>query len=238
VYSRLEQLEFKGLSDNVQIIVKTVETDTQDQTNLLPLWAGIPNEQYADMLVKKTITNPIRYWFPFGIPSYPSQAEELPEEMLHTVHLPWNALIAEGLLKYGYQEEAAELLARLMNSITHSLEEKRAFQQYYHAETGRGIGERDAVSGIAPLGLFLKILGVRFISPRKVHLSGYNPFPWPVTVKYLGMSVLRGKQKTTVTFPDGQSTVIDDPSPQYVSLAAEEGSGKSHGVMKSIKGGE
>lgn len=222
VYSSLEQLEFKGLSDNVQIIVKTVETDSQDHTNLLPLWAGIPNEQVADLLVRKTITDPNRYWYPFGIPAYPSQADEIPEEVLLNVYLPWNALIAEGLLNYEYRKEAAELLARLMKSITRNLKEKQAFQQYYHAGTGRGVGERDAVSGIAPLGLFLKILGVRFISSRKVHLAGYNPFPWPVTAKYLGMSVLRGERKTTVTFPDGQSVVIDDPSPQYVSLAIEE----------------
>lgn len=225
-YSKLEQLEFKGLSDEVQIIVKTVETDTQDHTNLLPLWAGIPNKERADILVKETITDPNQYWYPFGIPAYPMQIEKITEDLLLNVHLPWNALIVEGLLQYGFREEAAELYSRFMKSIIPNLKEKRAFQQYYHAEKGQGSGERDALSGLAPLGLFLDILGVRLISSRKVHLEGINPFPWPVTVKYLGMSILRGEKSTTVTFPNGQSVMIDDPSPQYVSLVPDEsGSG-------------
>ncbi len=222
VYSSLEQLEFKGLTDNVQVIVNSVGYDTQDLTNLLPMWAGIPNERRAEMLVGETITSPERYWHPFGLPACPDQPENIPEELCNNVHLPWNVLIGEGLLNYGYREEAAELVNRLMKTIIRTLKGKRAFQQYYHADTGQGSGERNAVSGIAPLGLFLDTLGVRFISSRKVHLTGLNPFPWPVTVKYLGISVLRGKQNTIVTFPDGQTVVVDDPAPQFVSLIPQK----------------
>ncbi|MCK5430832.1 MAG: hypothetical protein KAI94_15240, partial [Anaerolineales bacterium] len=222
VYSSLEQLEFKGLTDNVQVIVNSVGYDTQDLTNLLPMWAGIPNERRAETLVGETITSPERYWHPFGLPACPDQPENIPEELCNNVHLPWNVLIGEGLLNYGYREEAAELVNRLMKTIIRTLKGKRAFQQYYHADTGQGSGERNAVSGIAPLGLFLDTLGVRFISSRKVHLTGLNPFPWPVTVKYLGISVLRGKQNTIVTFPDGQTVVVDDPAPQFVSLIPEK----------------
>ena len=119
-------------------------------------------------------------------------------------------------------DEAAKLLSGMMEAIIHSLKEHRAFQQYYHAEKGIGSGERNAVSGLAPLGLFLETLGVRLISPRKVRLTGFTPFPWTVTIRYLGMSVLRQKDNTTVTFPDGQTVVVDDPAPQFITLVQEQ----------------
>jgi hypothetical protein len=215
-------LEFKGINDDVQIVVKSVATDIQDQTNLLPLWAGIPDETQVERLVQDSIMNPDRYWYPFGIPPQMYRVGDEPEEMFQNVHLIWNLLIAEGMLNYGYREEVAELVNRLMKAIIKSLKEKRSFQQYYDAKTGQGVGERNAISGLAPIGLFLDTLGVRLISSRKVHLVGHNPFPWPVTIKYLGISVLRGKRNTTVTFPDGHSVVVDDPSPQYVFLAQDE----------------
>jgi hypothetical protein len=222
VYSKLEQLEFKGINDDVQIVVKSVATDIQDQTNLLPLWAGIPDETQVERLVQDSIMNPDRYWYPFGIPPQMYRVGDEPEEMFQNVHLIWNLLIAEGMLNYGYREEVAEIVNRLMKAIIKNLKEKRSFQQYYDAKTGQGVGERNAISGLAPIGLFLDTLGVRLISSRKVHLVGHNPFPWPVTIKYLGISVLRGKRNTTVTFPDGHSVVVDDPSPQYVFLAQDE----------------
>ena len=71
---------------------------------------------------------------------------------------------------------------------------------------------------MAPLGLFLETLGVRLISPTRVALSGSNPFPWPVTVKYRGLSVFRQSDKTMVIFPGGQTVNVNKPDPQVVSL--------------------
>jgi len=56
------------------------------------------------------------------------------------------------------------------------------------------------------------------ISPRRVALAGFNPFPSPITVKYRGLSVLRQTDKTIVVFPDGQTVTVDDPAPRMISL--------------------
>jgi hypothetical protein len=45
-----------------------------------------------------------------------------------------------------------------------------------------------------------------------VRLRGSNPFAWPVTVKYRGLSLTRGFKQTEITFPGGQSVVRDDPT--------------------------
>ena len=104
-----------------------------------------------------------------------------------------------------------------MKAVVNNLKHEAAFRRYYHAETGQGVGERNALNGLAPLGAFIDVLGVRLISPRKVGISGFNPFPFPVTVKYRGLTVLRQKDKTVVIFPDGQTATVTDSTPQIVS---------------------
>ena len=105
-----------------------------------------------------------------------------------------------------------------MEPIVHSLKQNAAFRSSYHAGDGSGLGEKDALSGLAPLSLFLDTLGVHPISAHKVSIQGNNPFPWPVTVKYRGLTISRQKEKTVVIFPDGQTLAITDPAPRIVSL--------------------
>jgi hypothetical protein len=109
-----------------------------------------------------------------------------------------------------------------MAAVVQNLKSEVAFQRYYQADTGHGVGERNALTGLAPLGLFLDTLGVRLISPSRVALTGINPFPWPVTVKYRGMTILRQREKTVVIFPDGQTVDVgatdDESTPRYISL--------------------
>ena len=109
-----------------------------------------------------------------------------------------------------------------MTVVIQSLKNEGAFRRSYHANSGQGIGERNALGGLAPLGLFMQALGVRLISPYRVVLSGFNPFPWAVTVKYRGLTVLRQKEKTIVIFPDGQTVVVSDPKPQIVALEVQQ----------------
>jgi hypothetical protein len=134
----------------------------------------------------------------------------------------WNALIAEGLVANGQRELAAELVARLMEAIAQNLGVNGSFWQHYHARTGQGLGERDMLLGLPPLGLFLEVLGVRLISPWEVMLEGSNPFPWEVKIKYRGLTVERGLEKTHVTFPDGQTLVVEETTPCLV-IGREDG---------------
>nr|MBC8496696.1 hypothetical protein [Chloroflexota bacterium] len=130
----------------------------------------------------------------------------------------WSSLLGKGLVNYGYRRETAELVNRLMTAIISNLKKHHAFAQSYNVETGAGVGERNALQGLAPLSLFLETLGVRLIFPSKVALEGHNPFPWPVTIKYRGLTILREDKKTRVTFPGGQTAVVENPDPHIVEL--------------------
>jgi hypothetical protein len=218
VYARLERIVLQGIGPSDRVWLTSVRYTRQDQTVLLPLWAGIPDARRAGSLLKRTITSPKRYWRPYGLPACPEVSQNGDAQVCNSTHMPWNALIGEGMLAYGFRQEAAELVSRLMAAIVRNLKQSSAFSHYYHVDTGDGIGERNTLAGLAPLGLFLETLGVRLFSPSRVLLNGYNPFPWPVTVKYRGLTVLRRKDSSVVTFPDGQSFTVTDPTPQIVSL--------------------
>ncbi len=221
VYRRLDHIEIQGIHSADKITVSSAGYCCSDMTNLAPLWAGIPEPERAEQLVRATITQPKKYWREYGLPACPAGEPGVEQSACSAVQLYWNTLIGEGLLSYGYQDEAAELVTRLMKAVVINLKETGAFYRSYHAETGRGMGERNALSGLAPQELFLETLGVRPLSPFKVFVNGFNPFPWPVTVKYRGLSVLRRKDKTIITFPDGYTATVKGPAPQIVSHEME-----------------
>ena len=222
VYQDLEQVEVQGLQSDDVSQLYTVGYDYLDQSSLLPLWAGIPDDQRAKVLIEQNITNHSQFWRSAGLPTCPEPPVAPDATACQSVNLLWNSLIGGGLIRYGYRNIAAELVVRLMKVIIQSLKESHAFRRYYHAETGKGVGERDPLQGLAPLGFFLDTLGVRLMSPHRVMLTGFNPFPWPVTVKYRGITILRQKDKTTVIFPDGQTVTVDDPAPQVVALEIDQ----------------
>jgi hypothetical protein len=283
VYTRVASLEVEGLGRRDRLTVQTVDLTGEDHTLLIPLWAGLPDRQAAQVMLEQALFEPRRFYRPFGAPACPSmpgaefragswiQDEGLPEgsqdarpgggavrgmerkltslfryldvdlpncppvpvsgearpdpaeqAVFLSVHLPWNLLLGEGLLAYGFRQHAARMLSRLMAGVIQNLKQNRAFYQFYNANTGAGIGERNALHGLAPLGLFLETLGVEILSPQRVRLSGGNPFPWPVTVQYRGLAVTRREKETQVTFPNGKTVTLNDPTDAVVSCAPEE----------------
>ncbi len=217
-YSSLEFVKIQGLDGEDSFVISSAGLCYQDITTLLPIWAKIPSEERAETLVENTITNKNLYWRRFGLPACPDKIFDKNTGVCQHVYLPWCLLIGEGLVSYGFREDAAKLVTHIMDAITKLLEQEGCFRQYFNADTGQGRGEPNSLWGLAPLGLFLETLGIQLISHWKIRLEGKNPFPWPVTVKYRGTTILRGLNKTQVVFPDGQTITIDDPEPRVVSL--------------------
>ncbi len=218
VYQVLEKIEIGDIHEDDHVMIFSAGYDHCDLTSLLPLWAGIPDEERAKILIEQTIHNPNLFWRPAGLPVSLEPPSDPDAVLCQSANMIWNTLIGEGLVRYGFREIAADLVSRLMIGVIKNLKQDNAFRQYYHAETGMGLGEKNTLQGLAPLSLFMETLGVRLLSNQKVILTGYNPFPWPVTVKYRGLTVLRLKDKSTVIFPDGQAVAIDNPAAQIVSL--------------------
>jgi hypothetical protein len=226
VYSRLEGITIEGLDQKDRVVVRTVDTTSEDITLFTPLWAHLSHPDHAQAMVNRLMQEGGSFNRPFGIPALPaplptprSGAREKAEAdaVAMAVHLPWNQLIGEGMLSYGFRAEAARLTARLMGAVIQCLKQSTAFYERYHAETGSGLGERGALTGFAPVGLFLQTLGVQILSPTRVRLEGANPFPWPVTILHRGLKLVRELESTEVSFPNGQVVTVTDPAACVVS---------------------
>ena len=218
VHEKIGRIQFKGLDRKDKVIVRRLDYTGEDHTLILPLWAGVPDKQQAKVMISRTIMDAERFNRPFGIPACPLVPKAEADSDCSSVYLPWNQWICEGMLAYGFHKEAAQLIVHLMAGIIQNLKQKHAFYQRYHADTGQGLGERNALSGLAPVGLFLQVLGVQVLSATRIRLEGENPFPWPVKIHYKGLKITRGLDHTEVIFPNGKSVIVDDPAPCLVSL--------------------
>jgi len=156
---------------------------------------------------------------PFGIPGSPGLANAAQPGNQILVSLPWNQLIVEGLVENGYVKEAADLFTRLMKAIIPTFHQNGTFRECYNAQTGQPFGETNSLRGLPSIGLFLQILGIKSIQAEQVILQGFNPFSWPVTVKYHGITITRHPKDTVVTFPGGQGITVNGPGPHRVTLS-------------------
>ena len=204
----VDQIEVEGLLKRDKVKIFTPDFTVEDCSLLLPLWAGIPGPDVARRLVETTLLK--RFWQPHGIPAAPGHVDAL--------SIPWNQLAGEGLLRYGYRAQAAELCSRLLNTTAAAFKHHQAFYQHYHARSGQPGGERGHLYGLAPLGFFLKTIGIRHFHPKEILLDGFNPFPHPVTVQYRKVLLNCCSDHTEITFPAGQHIVIDHPGPHRVIL--------------------
>jgi hypothetical protein len=217
VYNSVDVIEVTGLTQNNRLVVRSVDYVQEDQTGFLPLWAGIPGENEAEELINQKLLDPQTFWHPAGISTIglSNKPQQVLEDML--VQFPWNNFIGEGLLTYDKRSEASILVTRMIQTTIGSLKQDGAFYNSYRAKEGTGFGERNSLHGLVPVGLFLRTLGVQIISAQSVRLEGINPFPWPVTVKYRGLTIIRNGGVTDITFPDGQTTRVTDTAVCLVS---------------------
>ena len=218
IYCKVGHIVASGLEENDKLIVRSLDTSGQDITLFTPLWAHIPEEARAEILLRNALLDGTRFDKAFGLRALASPPDPKADAVTMSIHLPWNHLIGEGLLAYGYRTEARQLTEKLMQAVIQCLKQSQAFYERYHARTGSGIGERGSLTGLAPVGLFLQVLGVSVLSPGRVRLEGKNPFAWPVTILYKGLKVIRGLEETEVVFPNGQLVKVSDAEACVVTM--------------------
>jgi hypothetical protein len=218
----LRRVTVEGLGEEDTLHVLCADTTQEDCSLLLPLWAGAVEEESARRMVEETVRQ--RYLQAFGIPVCPP--DRYPQEALPGLHgapasalLPWNLLVGEGLLRYGYRDLAADLVTRLIEAASASLKTHQAFRQYYHAAAGLAAGERGHLHGLAPVGLLLRVLGIRRLTTKEVILEGLSPFPTTIHVQYRKVQLTFQPEKTEVLFPGGQKVTVDRPGTHRVVLA-------------------
>jgi hypothetical protein len=201
----------EGLIRLFNLEVDTVNLFRQNLTQLMALWSGAPSAGRAAQIVA-TLTDPARYWRPYGLPVCPANDPAYAPNNdggSGGVWLLWNVLLLEGLLRYGYLNEATELFRRLLSAQLKALRRDRGFREGYNSETGEGLGDVDDVAGIVPISVFLRLIGLRIVSARRVWAGGTFAFAQPVTVRRGALCVTRSATGTRVVFPSGKVVETD-----------------------------
>ncbi len=216
LYAEIEHIHITGLPSKGKASLNITDHYQDDHTLLMPIWAEIASKDQLDRILERKLLNENFYNRPYGIPAYPKPDYKEAEETSLLTWLPWNAMVAEGLLAYHKVEEAADLYSRQMEAIIHNLKQENGFRTYYHANQLSASGQRNHLMGLPSPGLFLDILGIRPLSPWKVQVFHRNPFPWPVKVCYHGTWIESTAEQVEIRFLDGERIFITDQFPCQV----------------------
>jgi len=115
-------------------------------SGFMALWAGIATQEQAERIVREHYKNEKTFNAPFGVRTL-SKMEKMyailksgnPSCWLGPIWGVSNYMVFDGLRKYGYTEEAAELAEKTIELFGRDLEECGELHEYYHPETGEGI---------------------------------------------------------------------------------------------------
>jgi len=214
IYTQIEKIIVEGCQDEDVITISTVGHTDIDISLMLPLFARIPTEEMAAKLAQQSLLNEKLFFQQTGISNFCDPITN----SIGDISILWNSLLMRGLIYYHLLPQAAEVMTRVMNTLKDHLEKYGCLRRVYDPVSGEGKGEKNILEGLAPIGTFLKIVGIEIFSPWRIQVQGTNPFSWAVTVKYQGTTILKQKAKTTVIFPDGQTLSINDEKPHILAL--------------------
>lgn len=111
--------------------------------SLFPLWAGVASKEQASLLREKILSER-EFLSVAGIrshsaidPLYNNLVMENPSNWQGPVWGISTFLIAYGLAKYGYKEDAMEVAGRLVRTFAADIQTNQCVHEYYHGDTGQ-----------------------------------------------------------------------------------------------------
>lgn len=141
-------------------------------TGFMALWAAIASPQQAERVVNEHYRDPRTFNAPFGVRSlsklekmYSTRATNNPSNWLGPVWGIVNYLTFQGLLRYGFEDEAQELVDKTVRLFGRDLERFGALHEYYQPDNGEPILNRGFQSwNLLVLNMIAWYRGERVIS--------------------------------------------------------------------------
>ncbi len=119
-------------------------------SGFLPMWLGIATKEQAKRIVEEHFRNERTFNSPYGIRSlskaetrmYAIRKSGNPSCWLGPIWGNVSWFVFEGLLRYGYVDEARELAEKTVTLFGRDVEENGEFHEYYDPETGVGVNNK------------------------------------------------------------------------------------------------
>ncbi|MDZ4769045.1 MAG: hypothetical protein SGJ24_07955 [Chloroflexota bacterium] len=214
-YRQIETLRVQGVIAQYKVNMRTVDTTHLDITALLPAWAVAIDPAYSAPTLA-LLKDPAHFWRRHGVIMLSAQDSYYRPDQYEFAAAAWgfwNTLMGEALIEAGDFAGAADLLRRMLNGMIPVVKREKSFFEGYHADKLDGIGARGHSSGIAPLHLFLRVIGIRIVSANRVWTGGIYAWDHPVTIIHYGVTVRRSAEGTTVIFADGETVTLAPDAP-------------------------
>ena len=202
VWTRVDSIHAEGPSAQTTFRLEAPDLRRENLLHFLPLWSREVAPSHAEKLFARLAAED-EYSTPFGLRFVPAGDPAAGKEPADGVWMVWNMLLGEAAIRYGKENLVLEWIGRWMRTLALSLRADRSFRSCYSPASGAGEGPRNSLRGIFPVGLFLAALGVHPVSSNRVWVGGRSIFPFPVTLRYKGMSLIRAEDTLQVEFPSG-----------------------------------
>ncbi len=104
----------------------------QEIIGFLPMWAGVASDAQAERLVEH-LTNPDKFWRQYGVPSLAADDSYYNPKGYWNgpVWVEWDYLVMDGLIQYGYEKEARELVMRVAKNMVEQLKKDHNLWEFY-----------------------------------------------------------------------------------------------------------
>ncbi|MBE6739759.1 MAG: glycoside hydrolase family 37 [Ruminococcaceae bacterium] len=115
-------------------------------SGFMAMWAGIATPEQAQRMVKENLLDEKGFWAPYGVRTL-SKYEKMyrivksgnPSCWLGPIWGISNYMVFDGLLKYGFIEEAKELAEKSVRLFAQDIEKTGELHEYYDPESGEPI---------------------------------------------------------------------------------------------------
>jgi hypothetical protein len=182
------------------------------------LWAGIPDEQTAKKMIETMLLPNWAEYFKDGLamlPGVSNRNRDLPNQ--YQVNPIILSMVMDGLIHYGYREDASRLVMGLMKAIIRNVKTDGYFHESWDALSNAPMGRENHICGLPPLGVFLRTAGLEFLEDQSIAVLGENPFEQEMDIRYKGIHIHRGVRETEITFKNEPPIIITGTDKKIIS---------------------
>ena len=218
LYSKISSINISGM-DPKDAWQLTIPDLTQiDLSLFLPLWAGIPDEQTGKKMIETMLLPNWAEFFKEGLAMLPmgsNRNRDLSNQFqVNPIIL---SMVIDGLIHYGYREDASRLVMGLMKAIIKNVKTDGYFHESWDALSNAPMGRENHICGLPPIGVFLRTAGLEFLEDQSVAVFGENPFEQDIDIRYKGLHIHRGVRETEIIFKNEPPIIITGTDKKIIS---------------------